>query len=144
MKQEQKDSRRQTPSRDEAKRYDARTYGSLGYDLAHGTYLDLRLWRPQSVTWKNRIRSFKRFTGTDIYPVADPEKWRERSKIVDIPYLLEIRVETPGRLVQIFLSDAEKRELDLGRDPHDEARVKKRARQQLCKYLLKLSNKSYT
>lgn len=124
-------------NRDEYERYDASYHGGLGYALAHGLFLDLRLWRPQSEEWKDRIKTYKRLVRADVYPSMHVERYQLYNNVIRIPSELVLRIETPGRLVHFFLEDAAKKEFERTGEKRADL-VLNRAKKQLCKYLQKL------
>lgn len=112
-----------------------------GYSLAHGNYIDLRLWRPQSEFWKYHISIYKARTGADLFPAAlFTQLFRDRIDIIKLPESYHLRRETVENLSFIFLSDATNKENESWRDLPLNGNFR-RAEKQMAKYLDKLQDK---
>lgn len=119
-------------------RYDSSRPGLLGYSIVHGTYIDLRLWKPQSEFWKYHISVYKARTGSDVFPSAlFSQMLRDQHSTVDIPPHPELRAETVRNLSYIFIEDAARKENEAINYPGLNAAYH-RAKTQMQKYLNKL------
>ena len=126
---------------DDSTRYNVNHYLFLGFALAHGTFIDLRLWRPQSGFWKHRISEYKRLAESDIFPPPRFATLRMGKTFrINIPQELRIRCEIVDRLASVFIDDAAQREFENTGKQEDE-QVQKRASKQMCKYLSALNTK---
>lgn len=122
-------------------RYNVNHPSFLGYSLVHGTFIDLRLWKPQSEFWKYHTKLYKDRTGSDVFPSkVFSDMMRNHHSVVNISPSLNLREETAQNLSYIFLDDATNKEHEQPDYPGLNANYR-RAEKQMQKYLTLLVEK---